>query len=271
MRESQVRQDIKETIKPFIPQAILKLRSDVIDYRQAKIAAFPLVLLKYSPNSRYPYPARKQLTQRMLKAHKDLRCAHSHAEIAAVVRAVLDVPSTIQGVVVEAGCFKGGSTAKLSIAAKMAARQLMVFDSFEGLPQGLPEESYLQAGEFAGTLSEVQANVEQYGEITACTFIKGWFHETLTEFHSPVVAAFVDVDLRDSVKVCLEHLYPLLIPGGSIFSHDGHIPVCVDLMASPTFWQTIDAPAPKIYGLGKQKLVQIQKPDNHGISIGHSA
>src|SRR5689334_7660006 len=105
--------------------------SDVIDYRQAKIAAFPLVLLKYSPNSRYPYPARKQLTQRMLKAHKELRCAHSHAEIAAVVRAVLDVPSTIRGVVVEAGCFKGGSTAKLSIAAKMAGRQLMVFDSFE--------------------------------------------------------------------------------------------------------------------------------------------
>lgn len=207
----------------------------------------------------------------MLKAHEGLRCVHTHAEITAVVRAILDVPSAIPGVIVEAGCFKGGSTAKLSIAAKMAGRQLMVFDSFEGLPEVSPEERYLQAGAFAATLAEVRSNVEQYGEIATCTFIKGWFHETLAGFQTPVVAAFVDVDLRDSVKTCLEHLYPLLIPGGSIFSHDGHIPVCVDLMASPTFWQTMAAPAPKIYGLAKQKLVQIQKPNDGRTPMSHSA
>ncbi|HLT27990.1 MAG TPA: TylF/MycF/NovP-related O-methyltransferase, partial [Zeimonas sp.] len=35
---------------------------------------------------------------------------------------------------VEAGCFKGGSTAKLSLLAELAGRELVVFDSFEGLP-----------------------------------------------------------------------------------------------------------------------------------------
>ena len=34
----------------------------------------------------------------------------------------------------EAGCFKGGSTAKFSIAAKIAGRRLYVFDSFQGIP-----------------------------------------------------------------------------------------------------------------------------------------
>jgi O-methyltransferase len=145
----------------------------------------------------------------------------------------------------------------------MAGRKLLVFDSFEGLPQVLPEERvHFDAGAYAGTLDEVRANVQQYGDIAACEFIKGWFHETLPHARTPVVAAFVDVDARDSVKTCLEHLYPLLTPGGSIFSHDGHLPLCVSLMASPAFWHNIAAPAPRIYGLGKQKLVQIQKPQD---------
>ena len=248
-----MRQEIKEAIKPFIPRALLKLKRDLHDYRRAKVDAVPGALLKYSPHPRYPYLARKQLAERMLKAHQGLRCLHTQAETTAVVRAILDAPTAIPGVIVEAGCFKGGSTAKLSIAAKMAGRQLMVFDSFEGLPEVSPEESYLHAGAFAGTLAEVRANVDQYGEIATCTFIKGWFHETLPQFHTPVVAAFVDVDLRDSVKTCLEHLYPLLIPGGSIFSHDGHIPVCVALMANPNILAQHSRPSTEDLWLGKAK------------------
>jgi O-methyltransferase len=38
------------------------------------------------------------------------------------------------GVVVEPGCYKGSSTAKFSLIARKAGRDLVVFDSFQGIP-----------------------------------------------------------------------------------------------------------------------------------------
>ena len=38
------------------------------------------------------------------------------------------------GAIVECGCYAGGSSAKLSIVASLLGRQLVIFDSFEGLP-----------------------------------------------------------------------------------------------------------------------------------------
>src|SRR6266480_1140884 len=42
--------------------------------------------------------------------------------------------SKASGVVVECGCYKGGSTANLSLICAKAGRKLHVFDSFAGLP-----------------------------------------------------------------------------------------------------------------------------------------
>jgi O-methyltransferase len=39
------------------------------------------------------------------------------------------------GVIVEAGCYKGGSTAKFSLMAEKVNRDLVVFDSFQGIPE----------------------------------------------------------------------------------------------------------------------------------------
>ena len=40
----------------------------------------------------------------------------------------------MEGVVVECGCFLGGSTANLSLVCEVVGRELIVYDSFEGLP-----------------------------------------------------------------------------------------------------------------------------------------
>ena len=40
------------------------------------------------------------------------------------------------GVVVECGCFQGGSATNLSLVCKLADRELVLYDSFEGLPGG---------------------------------------------------------------------------------------------------------------------------------------
>ncbi len=257
-----MRDDIKDAIRPLIPRKLLDLKRDIYEYLIADDRTVPLDVMKYWWHPRHSFHARKLLSERMLVAHRGLKCAHTHAEITAVARAILDTPGTAPGVVVEAGCFKGGSTAKLSVAAHMAGRRLVVFDSFEGLPEVVaPEErGSFYAGAYAGALDEVRGNVRQYGEIGACEFVKGWFNETLPIFSTPVVVAFVDVDLRDSLQTCLERLYPLLTPGGSIFSHDGHLPKCVDLMSHPELWAGPGVPAPRTYGLGKKKLVRIQKP-----------
>ncbi|TDJ43647.1 MAG: hypothetical protein E2O50_04350, partial [Gammaproteobacteria bacterium] len=59
---------------------------------------------------------------------------HSQQQILVFVRAILRTPRSSDGVIVEAGCFKGISSAKLSIAAALAGKEFIICDSFEGLP-----------------------------------------------------------------------------------------------------------------------------------------
>ena len=44
------------------------------------------------------------------------------------------IPPEVPGAVVECGCFGGGSTANLSLVCDIVDRELIVCDSFEGMP-----------------------------------------------------------------------------------------------------------------------------------------
>jgi hypothetical protein len=52
----------------------------------------------------------------------------------------------------------------------------------------------------------------------------GWFADTLPGFQrsdiGPIAVLRIDGDLYESVKVCMEHLYPLVSPGGYIIQDD---------------------------------------------------
>jgi len=221
----------------------------------------PLDLLRFDPRLPFPRAVRKKLVDQIEVAHKGLRCAHTHAEAVAIVIEILRAPSSVPGVVLEAGCFKGGSTAKLSLATKLVGRKLLVYDSFEGLPDvNGAEKDRFGKGEYTGALDEVKSNVGKYGALEICEFVRGWFDQTMPSLKDPVVVAFVDVDLRDSLETCLTYIYPKLVPGGAIFSHDGHLPICVDLMKDPDFWKRFNEPAPEFEGLGTRKLVKMRKP-----------
>ena len=52
----------------------------------------------------------------------------------AMAAKLLEIKPQTEGVVVECGCFQGGSAANLSLACKLAGRDLILYDSFEGLP-----------------------------------------------------------------------------------------------------------------------------------------
>jgi O-methyltransferase len=203
------------------------------------------------------------------RASYRIECAHSQSEILECVVALLSFQGSQQAVFVEAGSYKGGSTAKFSMAAKLVGRKLVAFDSFEGLPANdeahgltiLGEVPNFQAGKYRGGLDEVKENIRMYGSIDSCEFIKGWFDQTMPNFHRPVAAAYLDVDLVSSTRTCLRYLYPLIEPGGSIFSQDAHLPLIIELLRNEGFWRhEVGCVPPSIKGLGSRKLVQITKP-----------
>ncbi|WP_448310807.1 TylF/MycF/NovP-related O-methyltransferase [Pantoea sp. PGP6] len=104
-------------------------------------------------------------------------------------------------------------------------------------------------------------NVATYGNIDACTFIPGWFEETMKNCPSPVAAAYIDVDLLLSTRQCLAAIYPRLAPGGSIYSQDGHLPLILELLEDKYFWETeLGYTCPFLEGIRKGKLVKITKP-----------
>ena len=76
----------------------------------------------------------------------------------------------------EAGSFKGGSTAKFSLAAAVKGRELVVFDSFQGIPDNseVHEKKIwgrrvgFSKGDYSGTLEEVRDNVRRFGNMSFC-------------------------------------------------------------------------------------------------------
>lgn len=200
--------------------------------------------------------------------HKNVSCPHKQEEVLQFMRAIFKVPEDMAGVVIEAGCYKGGSTAKFSLACKNKNRKLVVFDSFQGIPENSERhgnniygvKTKFSAGDYCGTLSEVKQNVAAYGDIAGCEFIEGWFEDTLPKFHEPVCAAYIDVDLKSSTKTCLKYIFPLLQPGGIIVSQDGHLPLVIEAFDDDNFWaEDIGVPKPKIYGLRNSKILRIIK------------
>jgi O-methyltransferase len=214
---------------------------------------------------------RTQLNGRVAKISRHVECAHDESEVLSFMYAVFGLPKTVEGCMVECGSFKGGSTAKFSIVAKMTGRELVVFDSFEGLPENREEhtdsilghsvEGWFAGGEFHGLLDEVKKNVTAYGEIDVCRFVQGYYENTMPDFHEPVAAVYVDVDLAESTRTCLKYMWPLLSPGGVLMSQDGDFPLVIDVYGDDKFWEEeLGCARPEVDGLGTRKIISIVKP-----------
>jgi hypothetical protein len=111
-------------------------------------------------------------------------------------------------------------------------RHYHFFDSFEGLPaakeidghaalryQSSPghplyhDNCRASYEEFIDLMSRLRApNIHAY---------KGWSEETLSGFpHQPIAVLRLDADFYESTRVCLERLWPCVIPGGLILIDD---------------------------------------------------
>jgi len=212
----------------------------------------------------------KKLLSKFKTISENVDCPHNPSHILSFVVALLKLPQETKGCIVEAGCFKGGSTAKFSLVAKYLGRSLIVFDSFEGLPENTEDhdrtidgnsiKGWFAGKEFQGGIEEVKRNVDTYGEISACKFVKGWFEDTLPNFSQTICAAYLDVDLASSTRTCLKYIFPKLAPGGVLISQDGDFPLVIDVFNDTHFWQEeIGCQKPTILNLNKKKILTVVK------------
>ncbi|MEK6916338.1 MAG: TylF/MycF/NovP-related O-methyltransferase [Nanoarchaeota archaeon] len=195
-------------------------------------------------------------------------CTHTEYELLSVIDTIISMLKSMKGCIVEAGTFKGGSTAKLSLASRLMNKKLILFDSFKGLPENSEyydekkqnSEFPFKKGSYSGSLKEVKSNISKYGSLNNCKFIKGWFKNTMVNFSTPISLIYLDVDLASSTRTCLKYLFPLLVPGGFLYSHDGHLPLVRAVFEDEDFWKKeVGCQKPIIYGLGKRKLIKIVK------------
>ena len=207
---------------------------------------------------------------RFAKISRNVKCLHDDMEILSASFEILSIPKNMEGHIVEAGSFKGGSASKFSMLAKILNRKLYVLDSFEGIPEN-PENhdtnlmgdsigDWYKGGSFKGSLDEVKNNIETYGEPEVCNYVKGYFENSLPKFNEKIAFAYLDVDLASSTRTCLKYIYPLLSKGGTIMSQDGFIPLVVDVFNDDDFWQKeVGIPKPPIEGLGSRKIITVTK------------
>lgn len=136
--------------------------------------------------------------------------------------------SGIEGDVVECGV---GRMISFQILADLlrdegSDRKLWGFDSFEGFPEPTAEDTSPrnpQAGEWSYLKPEDVAKflfvsgfkknwIQSHIEV-----VKGFFQDSLPKNTlSKIALLHLDVDLYDSYRTCLKHLFPKVVPGGVV-------------------------------------------------------
>jgi len=125
-------------------------------------------------------------------------------------------------------CYAIGNGRKL---AEGVPRRVHLFDSFEGVPA--PGEHDLEwvhpAGISLCTLEGVKQHMVEWGiPEELLVYHQGWFKDTLWQatdcqrstWINKIAILRLDGDLYESTKVCMDHLYPLVSPGGWIIVDD---------------------------------------------------
>jgi O-methyltransferase len=178
----------------------------------------------------------------------------------ALAQAILDVAPSVAGDVVECGAWKGASSASLSLVCRATKRRLLVCDSFEGLPgeEVQPHVAphfgiygYYKAGMFCGTLEEVQRNVTRFGAPESCTYVRGFFADSLKTLRDPIALAFLDVDLVSSTRECLQYIWPRLVEGSAVYTDDAGDLDVVRVFFDDGWWKaTLGCASPGYVGSG---------------------
>lgn len=197
---------------------------------------------------------RFRLGLRMYRNTKQVWTGISFRAHLAMAVKLFEVPASRKGVVVECGCFRGGTTANLSLMCEAVGRELYVYDSFEGLPPAEAGDQFANpdgVGFLAAGLDQVKAHVAAHGSLDRCTFVPGWFEDTVHLHEPPIVLMFLDVDYQASLRDCILGLWPRLVDRGLCFIDEYPLMDYCALFWSERFWSThFDRMPPGLMGSG---------------------
>lgn len=214
--------------------------------------------------------------RRTLKKVETLSEWIEHLEMAAEI---LKIPPSVKGDVIECGCYKGGSTINLSIVCSIVNRKLIVCDSFQGLPEPGEDEKvhysvhkdhydHYERGKFFASLEEVKNNIKQYGELDVCEFVVGFFEDTMKNLNREIVMGFLDIDLIQSLKPCLQGIWQNLQNECKIYVHEAKDLELVSLFFDQVWWQkTFRTAAPGFVGAGTGLPLRIRKGSELGYAV----
>lgn len=202
-----------------------------------------------------------ELAQRFITINQQIPSATPWLLHVVLAREILNIPPSVQGDVIECGCWKGASTASLSLVCGLVGRKLIVCDSFEGLPEDesqvvhkyphLGVFGYCQKGMYAARVEEVKENIACFGDLSVCRFVPGFFSDSLRALAEPLVFAFLDVDLASSMRDCVKHIWPLLVDGSFVYTDDSCDMEVVRVWFDDAWWQReIGERAPGYVGSG---------------------
>lgn len=201
--------------------------------------------------------ARHLLVRRFREIHRHVPCAHQEAELLIVAEAILTSP--LKGPVLELGCHQGGSTAKLSLVCKVTERELIVCDSFEGLPEPSGNDKIHHGstgrvkiytrGDYSGSLETVRDNVRKWGDLESCRFIAGYYEKTLPDLDIAPAIVFEDADLIESGRTIFRCVWPRMPSGAKLFTHEASVDTYTRAVFEPRWWhETLNQCPPMLYG-----------------------
>jgi hypothetical protein len=156
---------------------------------------------------------------------------------------------------IEAGCYKGLSSVRLGLMAKLLSKKIRIYDTFQGLPKSEPVfESVdngvnyeFKEGAYYGTDTEVMENIKKFGLEKYFTLIKGDINKTLPDPQlSKISFAFLDVDLAYSYSCCFKGIASHIEKGTLVVIHEACYKPIRDLVEDKNFWKEINCPAPQI-------------------------
>lgn len=178
----------------------------------------------------------EQITWAALSTTQTVRTSYEMA------RACID--AGIPGDFVECGVFAGVQCAAMAIALMETgteSRRVHLFDSFQGIPKagefdndiaplvGRASNGAIEpSGQSVCSLEQVKQYMESWGiPERLLVYHPGWFQDTVPSAEIGSIALLrLDGDLYESTKVCLEHLYPKLSPGGWCVVDDFELDGC---------------------------------------------
>ena len=132
----------------------------------------------------------------------------------------------VEGAFIELGIYEGQTAAFMQMVLDYhnSDKELILYDSFEGLPAKRPEDSSplgdgFQQGCMKSTPEIVIAEFQK-NKLKTPKMIKGFFKDTLHTLPDRLSFVHFDGDFYDSTVDCLKYVYPRLSRGGIIALHD---------------------------------------------------